>query len=104
MSYFQSAKLAVMASTGLSKDALHIYVGLMVMFGIALVLKRSLADWRPIAAVALVALVGEVWDIFDSIRSEDPVSGVRTFKDISNTLFWPAVLFALARFTHVLKR
>ena len=66
MSDFQAAKIFLIHLTGLPRDALHIYVGLAVMLGVAAFAGRSLRDPRPIAAVLLVALAGEVWDLFDT--------------------------------------
>lgn len=104
MSPLQSAKLVLMDWTGLAKDALHIYVGLGVMLLAAVLLKRSLGDWRPLAAVFLVALAGEIWDLIDTIIDGRSPRWRGNWKDIWNTLFWPGVLFLLARFTKVLKR
>ena len=57
-----------MGSTGLSKDALHVYVGLAVFL-------LALTRWRigslpPLLVVLTVALAGEVWDLIDNIRTE----------------------------------
>lgn len=100
----QSAKLVAMDLVGLGKDALHIYVGLGVMIAVAALFRLSLKDPRPLAEVLLAALAGEAWDIFDTVGAGlDPRWG-RNAKDVANTMFWPAVLFLLARRTHVLRR
>ena len=104
MSYFQSAKLFLVEATDLSKDALHIHVGLGVMLLVVIVLRKSLADWRPLAAVALAAVAGEVWDVIDTWSHGGTPHWSLNGKDVWNTLFWPTVLFGLARFTRVLKR
>ncbi|HEY9554521.1 hypothetical protein [Allosphingosinicella sp.] len=66
MSVFQDAKLVLVQATDLSKDALHVYVGLGVMLLVAILLRRPLRDWRPPAAVALAAVAGEIWDVLGS--------------------------------------
>ncbi len=104
LSIFQSAKLAAIEATNLSKDALHIYVGLGVMLFVVIVLRKSLRDWQPLAAVLLAALAGEIWDVADTYTHGGTPCFDANWKDIWNTLFWPAVLFGLARFTRVLKR
>lgn len=104
MSIFQSAKIALLQVTHLSKDALHVYVGLTVMLSVAILLKRSLADWRPLAAVALASIAGELWDVIDTFDLGTRQKWSGNWKDICNTMFWPAILFGLARFTRVLKR
>lgn len=104
MSILRSTKILIIEATDLSRDALHIYVGLAVMLAVAILLRRSLADWRPIAAVALASVAGEAWDLFDTFRQGEPPTWSGNWKDIWNTTFWPAILFCLARFTRVLKR
>ncbi len=104
MSLYQSAKLVLMDITDLGKDALHIYVGMGVMLLAAAMLRRGLRDWRALAAVGLAALAGEAWDLFDTWRAGREPRIVLNAKDVWNTLFWPTILFLLARFTRVLKR
>jgi hypothetical protein len=104
VSSFQSAKIFFIHLTGLPRDALHIYVGLAVMLGVALLSGRSLRDPRPIAAVLLVALAGEIWDLLDTSRAGKPLVFGKSWHDLWNTLFWPAVLFLLARYTRLLRR
>lgn len=104
MSILQSAKLFLMDVTNLGKDALHVYVGLAVMLLVVIVFRRSLADWRPLAAVAVAAVAGEAWDLFDTVMHGGSPRVSLNGKDIWNTMFWPTVLFLLARFTRVLKR
>jgi cell shape-determining protein MreD len=104
MSPLQSAKLVLMEATGLGKDALHIYVGLGVMLLVAIGLRKALSDWRPILAVALAAMAGELWDIIDTFSHGGRPHWSANIKDVWNTLFWPTILFLLARFTRVLKR
>lgn len=104
MSPLQTIKLHALDFTHLSKDALHIYVGLTILFAVAISLRLSLRDWRPITAVAVAAFAGELWDIADRVSDGSSAKWAATWKDILNTMFWPAVLFVLARFTNVLVR
>ena len=104
MSAYQSAKLILVEATNLSKDALHIYVGLGVMLLVVILFKKSLSDWRPLAAVAVASIAGELWDIIDTFSHGRTPRWNANWKDVWNTLFWPTILFGLARFTRVLKR
>ena len=104
MSALQSAKLFLMEVTTLSKDALHIYVGMAVMLLVIAVWKKPLSDWRPLAAVALASVAGEIWDVIDTWSHGGSPKWNANWKDIWNTMFWPTLLFGLARFTKVLKR
>ncbi|HEY0627342.1 MAG TPA: hypothetical protein VGD10_11490 [Allosphingosinicella sp.] len=104
MSPLQSAKVVVMEATQLGKDALHIYVGLGVMLLVVIAFRKSLRDWQPIAAVLLVALAGEIWDVVDTFAHGGRPKWNANWKDVWNTMFWPTILFLLARFTRILKR
>lgn len=103
MSAFQDTKLWLVYTLGLSKDALHVYVGLTVFLLTAAIFRLRISDWRPLAAVLLAALIGEIWDIYDTARIGAPQVWAGNWHDIWNTLFWPTVLFLLARYTAVLK-
>lgn len=104
MSFLQSVKLWLIHAVGLPRDALHIYVGLFVFLAFAGAFRISLRDWRPIAAVLFVALAGEIWDLSDEFRSGHAFGWMKSWHDVWNTMFWPLVLFAIARMTRVLKR
>lgn len=104
MSNFQSIKLSLIHAFGLPRDALHIYVGLGIFLAFAGFFRLSLRDWRPISVVLLVALAGEIWDLSDDFRSGHALGWSKSWHDIWNTMFWPLVLFALARTTRILKR
>jgi len=104
VSGFQHAKLALVALLGLPKDALHIYVGLLVFLVSAWLLRRSLRSFVPLGAVLLAALAGEAWDLIDTARSGKALMWRASWHDLWNTAFWPAVLFLLARYTRLLKR
>jgi hypothetical protein len=104
MSELQTAKLWIIHATNLPRDALHIYVGLAVFLVFAGAFRLSLRDWRPIAAVLLVAVSGELWDLADNVRAGQTPGWFKSWHDIWNTMFWPLVLFAIARWTRILKR
>jgi len=94
---FQSTKLLLLDLFGLDKDALHIYVGMGVFLLTALIFRLPLRDWRPLAAVFLAAVAGELLDLFESlVPNEQPRWGAN-WHDIWNTMFWPTMLFLLMR-------
>ncbi len=100
----QDAKLWLMDFSGLSKDALHVYVGLTVFFGSALILRWRIAGFRPLLAVCIAALIGELWDMYDRFEAGSAQNFAGNWHDIWNTVFWPLVIFLLARFTPVVRR
>ena len=104
MSEFQAAKLWLVGALGLPRDALHIYVGLIAFLGFAILFRLPLRDWRPLAAALFVTLAGEAWDLFDARGGIDAPEYAKSWHDLWNTMLWPTVLFALARWTKVLRR
>ena len=101
MSALQQAETFLVENLQLAKDALHIYVALIVFFGACLLFGWKARDWKPLAAVLLVALLGEAWDIRDrfvqDIRADYPAH----IKDLWNTLLAPTAILLLARFSKV---
>ena len=104
MNVLESAKAFVLEATDLSKDALHIYVGLGVMLLVVIAFRKPMSDWRPLAAAGLAAVAGELWSVFDTFMHGSAPKWSGDWKGIWNTMFWPTILFGLARFTRVLKR
>jgi hypothetical protein len=94
----QSVKLAIVAAVGLSKDALHIYVGLTIFLVAAAVLHKPLRSAVPWLVVVAIAIAGEVLDMGDDIASLGHWRWGASLHDVLNTLFWPTVLSLLARF------
>lgn len=103
-SAFQQAKLALAGVTHLAKDALHIYVALGVFFAGALLFKWPLKSPKLWFLVVVVAFAGEIWDVADSIVDGRAHNFNGSWKDVLNTMFWPTVISALARWTKVFAR
>jgi hypothetical protein len=102
-SFVQSLKLDIMGFAGLSKDALHLYVGLGVWLLAAAVFRRSITSLGPWLAVLLVACSIEAFDAFDDWVDLGHWRYRASLHDIANTMFWPTVLALLARYTRLLK-
>lgn len=100
----QDAKLLVMQFTGLEKDALHIYIGLMVFFGSALLFRWRVGKAGPLLVAAMFAVGGEIWDVVDNVRGGMPMLWAGHWHDVWNTLFWPVVITLLARWTRVFRQ
>lgn len=102
-SAFQAFKLAVVTATGLSKDALHVYVGLIVWLASAAVVRRPVRSLLPLGVVLAVAVLGEAWDANGDIATLRHWRIGDSVHDVVNTVFWPTVLWLLARFTKTLE-
>lgn len=100
---FQDLKFDVMSVVGLSKDALHVYVGLIVFLVAAAVVKPGLRSRLPLLAVFLVALLGEILDVRYNLRTFHRGRLMASVHDLVNTMFWPLALWLLARYSRVMK-
>lgn len=104
MSALQSAKLYLAEMSYLGKDALHVYIGLIVFFGSAVLFRWSLHGWRPLIAVTAAALAGEIWDIIDRANDGVVQNFPANWHDIWNTLFWPVAIATLLSRTRIFAR
>jgi hypothetical protein len=102
-SFVQSLKLDIVGLTGLSKDALHVYGGLVVWLLAAALFRRSITTLRPWLAVLVVALGIEAFDAFDDWVDLGRWRWKASVHDVVNTMFWPTLLALLARYTRLLK-
>lgn len=103
--FLQETKHWVVTTIGLEKDALHIYVALLLLFGSVWLLRWPLKSWKPQALILAVVSIGEIWDLHDGLETSVPlaVSLPWSVHDIWNTMFWPLAIMLLARFSPVFR-
>ena len=98
---FQSIKLSIIAASQLTRDALHIYVGLATWLVAAWLFRRPLRSWAPLLAVVVVAVLVEVVDLRDDMVTRGRFRWWASAHDFGNTLFWPTVLLLVARYSRL---
>lgn len=101
-SAYQLAKLHVVQAVGLSKDALHVYAGLLIFLGVILVFRKPMRSVVPLIAVVVAAAIAEAFDARDDIASLGHWRVGASAHDVINTVFWPAVFFIVAKFKKAL--
>lgn len=79
--------------TGMSEDLVHVHVGLAIFVLTALLLRKRMRSPIPLIAVAVFEFANEAVDYY--VR--DGWTPMASALDVVNTLFWPVVLFLLAR-------
>lgn len=97
ISAVQSIKLAIEEVAGLSRDALHIYVGLGVFLVAVVVSRKPLRSSVPWFAVLAVAVAGELVDMIDDLGRLGTWQWSASLHDVLNTVFWPTALWLFAR-------
>ena len=93
-SAYASAKGNLGNVLGASEDLLHVHAGLLIFFIAALVFRRRMRSWVPIALVWAFAIANE---LIDALSPSGNVSRWEPAVDIANSVFWPTLLFLLAR-------
>jgi hypothetical protein len=90
---YRSGKQYLSVITGASEDLLHVHAGLLIFVLSALILRKKMRSPIPLALVVFFATLNEVVDWY----SGAPQAPFEHYIDFANTVFWPAVLFLLAR-------
>jgi len=110
---FTAFKMNVVETTGLAKDALHIYVGmgvyLLCLVALRPIIKsQGIRSFIALIVVTCIALLGEYLDNRDTIESLGLASLSRdqilaSIRDLINTCMLPYVLFALNKWTAIFR-
>ncbi len=101
MSNYETFKIILITLSGLSKDALHIYIALGVYLGSCLIFGWKARQWRPWLLVLFVAIMGEVWDILWNLELSQTPDLWANWHDIWNALLIPTALLVLSRYSGI---
>jgi hypothetical protein len=97
MTTFEALKLAAVGITHLFSDALHIHVGLLVLFAAAMVTRKPLGSLVPWSVVLGVLAFGEVMNMQQDLRNLGHWRWQQSLHGLVNALVWPTVLLFVAR-------
>jgi hypothetical protein len=97
-SFYQSIKQVFLTISGLSKDAIHIYVGMAVFSAWIVVLKKTVYSLKSVLPVLAIALVMESIDLWDNFHTVGKLRLLASLHDILNTVFWPLMVIFLFKF------
>jgi hypothetical protein len=102
---YNDIKTGISEFLGLSKDALHVHLGLAIFVALVLVLRKSPGSLLPWLGVLAFQLINEFIDAFHWRRGVLDIDLPGSLKDIGNTMFWPTmVLVAFRIYQHRLTR
>jgi hypothetical protein len=102
-SIYQNIKLHFLSLIHLSKDAVHIYIGLTVFLIFVVIFKKSLSSLKSLVPVLIIAVVMEAFDLWDDFHSLGQCRWLASLHDIKNTLFWPFILVILVKLKFIKK-
>ena len=81
----------------LSPDALHVHMSLLLLFGIALIVRRRPDNWIPWTALLLFELANETNDILHHSLLTPLNDRAAALHDLLNTMFWPTLILIFGR-------
>lgn len=95
---YNAIKTDLATFLGISKDALHIHIGLAIFFGLVLLFRRQPNSLLPWLGVLAFEIVNELFDIFHWHNGGFSFEIGGVLKDIVNTMVWPTVAIVTFRF------
>jgi hypothetical protein len=95
---YNALKTELAAFLGITKDALHIHIGLAIFFGLVALLRRSPSSFLPWLGLLAFELVNELMDIFHWHQGAFSFEVGDSLKDVVNTMVWPTVALLTFRF------
>lgn len=102
-SWYQEIKLVIVNLTGLSKDAIHIYVGLSIFLIAAGILNKGKISYLALIPVFVLAGLMESIDLYDDYNSLGLFNWAGSGHDLINTTIWPVIIVILAKLKYVYK-
>jgi hypothetical protein len=85
-------KLWVVQTSGLSRDALHVYVSLGLFLLVRLLWRGRYSSVIALIVIAVAAVTGELLDHHSELVDAMRCRPWEHWRDILNTMFWPTVL------------
>ncbi|MCY3771905.1 MAG: hypothetical protein OXG98_07795 [Gemmatimonadetes bacterium] len=99
MSAYQNAKLEILSILELSRDSIHIHIGLIVFFAMVVLWKKGVVKTSCLIPVAVVASLMEILDLRDGYHHLGyfrMAAVTASIHDLINTMIWPVVIVILA--------
>ena len=79
------------ATFHLSRDALHVHIGLVIFIAIAAVLRGERRFLIAFVALLAACLLGEMADFYYAAQRNMRFHWLGSAKDVVNTMLWPAI-------------
>ncbi len=93
--------MQILSIVDISKDAIHIYIGLLVFFIWIIITKKPLKSFISVIPVFVVALFMEMLDSRDDYNTLGFVRWKESIHDIFNTCIWPVIIVLLSKFKFI---
>lgn len=100
-SFYQSLKIEIVNLLDMSKDAIHLHIGMFIFLASILILRRQRVSIIYLIPVFIVASIMEILDLSDDFRSLGHFNWANSLHDIINTCFWPVLIFLLLKYKKI---
>ena len=100
---YQMLKLRVLDVVPLSKDAVHVYIGMACLLVSLLVLRVPLRSYRAVILGVVAALTMEALDLRDDLATVGHFRSAASLEDVVNTNLIPLATVTVARLGWVRK-
>jgi hypothetical protein len=94
---YQQLKGQILSVVGLSKDAVHLYIGLGCFLLSILVLRFAPTQYRSLALGLLVSIGMELLDLRDNVRYRETTRVLASLHDLANTNLLPCLVVVALR-------
>jgi hypothetical protein len=94
---YQQLKGQILAVAGLSKDAVHLYIGIGCFLLSILVLRFSPTQYRTLLLGLLVSIGMEALDLRDNVRYRETTRALASLHDLVNTNLLPYLIVVALR-------
>lgn len=94
---WQQWKRFVEHSVAFSSDSLHVIVGVLLLLGVALALRKPISSWRPWLVLLVLIGVNEFVDLSLGRWPQLELRYAESVKDLLLTMFLPTLLLLAAR-------
>lgn len=94
------AKHAIIATTDVSADALHLLGGILLYLPLALLFDRQLRSVRALMLTALLVCAGEAGDWLAYRLNGEQLPMIGIWPDLVDGLTWPLLLFVAGPWLH----
>ena len=98
MSLWYQAKLLIEHASGVSMDALHVLVGVLLQLMFAALFRIPVKSWRPWLFVLALLLLNEAGDLWVERWPEPAMQYGEGVKDVILTMMLPTLFTLLARY------
>jgi len=102
-SVYQQMKPVILHFVGLSRDSIHVHIGLTVFFLSVALWRKGRISLISVVPVMVVAGLMEALDLYDDFRSVGSMHWLNSLHDLVNTILWPLVIVALAKLRYAFR-